>query len=99
MTKANKITTVAVAVLLLLLCLFLFGCNAKNIEYRRFERGELVENVRMGQVNILFWFGLNDFDVDTDKLKVKVGSMTEYPDPNSIEALTEAFKLMNRIPL
>jgi len=98
MSKANKITTLAILILLLLVMLFLCSCNAKNIEYRRFEKGHLVENVRMGQVNVGFWFGLNDFAVDSKPLKVKVGRLTEYPDPNSVKAIVEALKLIGEMP-
>jgi len=100
MTKANKITTIAIAILLLLIILFLCSCNFQNVEYRRWDtQGNLIENVRMGKVNVLYWFALNDLGVDSQPLKVNVGRLTEYPDPNSVEALTESLKLINRIPL
>ena len=100
MTKANKITTIAVAILLLLIILFLCSCNAQNVEYRRWDtQGNLIENVRMGKVNFLYWFALNDLGVDSEPLKVSVGSLVERNDPNAVEALTESLKLINRIPL
>ena len=85
---------------ILVMPLLLTGCNFQNVEYRRWDaQGNLIENVRMGKINVGMWFGLNDFGVDSEPLKVKVGRLTEYPDPNSVEALTESLKLMNRIPL
>ena len=85
---------------ILVMPLLLTGCNFQNVEYRRWDaQGNLIENVRMGKVNFLYWFALNDLGVDSEPLKVKVGRLTEYPDPNSVEALTESLKLMNRIPL
>ena len=65
MSKTNKITTIALVILSILIVLFLCSCNAKNVEYRRYSGGELVENVRMGQVNFLYWFALNDSTIES----------------------------------
>ena len=80
--------------------LLLTGCNFQNVEYRRWDaQGNLIENVRMGKVNFLYWFALNDLGVDSEPLKVSVGSLVERNDPNAVEALTESLKLINRIPI
>ena len=98
--KLNTYEIVTILVILALMVIFLCSCNFQNVEYRRWDaQGNLIENVRMGKVNFLYWFALNDFGVDSEPLKVNVGRLTEYPDPNAVEALTESLKLMNRIPL
>ena len=85
---------------ILVMPLLLTGCNFQNVEYRRWDaQGNLIENVRMGKVNVLYWFALNDLGVDSEPLKVNVGSLVERSDPNAVEALTESLKLINRIPL
>ena len=91
--QANKITTIAVIILLLLAILFLCSCNARNCEYKRWDtKGNLVEQVRMGQANFLYWFGMTNFNVDTDKMDVAIGSLTERNDPNAPAVAIQALK-------
>ena len=99
----RKLTTTEIIVILIIIALMglflLSGCNMKNVEYRRFNTaGQLVENVRMGQVNFGFWFGLNDLDINSKPLKVSVGSLTEYPDPNSVEAILRGLMTLDGLP-
>ena len=98
----HRLSTVEIWVILIILALMavflLAGCNAKNVEYRRYSGGELVENVRMGQVNFLYWFALNDSTIESKPLTVRVGSLTERNDPNSAQLATEALKLINKLP-
>ena len=80
--------------ILLALTIWLCGCNAKNVEYRRWDSGgNLVENVRMGQVNFLYWFALNDFTIHTDPLDLELGNLQERIDPNAVELGKELIEL------
>lgn len=87
----------------LLAGVILAGCNAKNAEYKRWNsQGQLVEQVRMGQVNVAYWFGLRGLHVKSDPLQVSIDQVTERPDPNSINAISTGvgtgLKLITEIP-
>ena len=94
----RKLSMVEIWVILIILALMavflLAGCNAKNVEYRRYSGGELVENVRMGQVNFLYWFALNDSTIESKPLTVRVGSLTERNDPNAPAVAVGVLKLI-----
>lgn len=94
------VTIAIIAILLILFVLFGCSCNAKNIEYRRWDsQGNQIENVRMGQINLIYWFKLNDLTVRSDPMNVNVGEIEERNDPNSVKLLTEILEVMDGIPL
>lgn len=82
---------------LLIALVWLVGCNFQNVEYRRWDaNGQQIENVRMGKINFLYWFSLNDFSIHTDPLDVSLGNLSEKNDPNAVELGVEALRFGNK---
>lgn len=80
----NGLAIIGLLALILALC----GCNAKNIERKEWNaQGQLISQTRMGQVNFGFWFGLSEFEVESEGMTVKVGRIEEMPDPNTIQTI------------
>ena len=73
-----------------IICLLLSGCVYHGAIHREYANGELVRQDEIGQLQFLYFSDRKNIAVELDGIaSLDVGKSTQYPDPNSVKAVTE----------
>lgn len=85
----------------ILICFLLAGCNQKIADSTTYQvvwnpkteqwESHVVARYHFGQTNIAYWFAIDTGSVVVDPQGVNLTAkgLTEYPDPNSVKAISE----------
>jgi hypothetical protein len=86
-----KVSKIHILIISTTLIISLAGCVAQNAEHKIWNtEGRLIEQTRTGFVALLYWLGVEYYEVKNKEFSATTQNAIAKPDPNSIKATGEA---------